>query len=181
MERMTYRGVVWPQNPARLSVVWQRQLPEHTIPFGDPVFQDLGEQSLTVEGEGIFRGKDAMAKFRALRALQEDGKAGVLKLPGLPAITARLVSLTLVGQYNPDKIGCKFLFREDRAAEAAETETDSSAVGGVHTAAAGDNLWSIAWANSTTVEVLTALNPQIQWPGYLPENTKVVLPCGTRA
>ncbi|MFR1213831.1 MAG: LysM peptidoglycan-binding domain-containing protein [Acutalibacteraceae bacterium] len=40
----------------------------------------------------------------------------------------------------------------------------------------GENLWTIAQKEYTTVEELLQLNPHIVWPSYLTEGLQVTLP-----
>ncbi len=174
-DRMEFRGFRWPQNPTSLTIAHERRIQEHTLPFWGSLLQDLGKQKRTVTGEGVLKGCRAAEQFQRLRGFCEDGKAGVLRMLGLPPMMAKLVELELIGKFTPDKIGYRFTFWEDPwAALPADTEPGLS--GGSYTAAQGDNLWQIANNCDTTAELLLALNPQVQWPGCLPANCQVVLP-----
>ena len=98
-----------------------------------------------------------------------------VKLPGLPPIMARLTELELLPKIVPEKVRYRFVFWEDLSVPLPESAFRQGN-GGAATACDGDNLWQIANEHRTAVEVLLALNPAVQWPGYLQEGQQVMLP-----
>ena len=170
--RMRFRNFCWPQAPETLKITHGRRIAEQKPAYHTGILQDLGEETVTVSGEGVFRGDGAEAHFSALKKLCTD-EAGVLKMPGLPPFMARLIKLERIGQITPQKIGYRFLFLEDpEAVMPEETETEIK----VCLALENDTLWRIANQYHTTADVLLKKNPHIQWPGCLPEGTRVMLP-----
>lgn len=172
VQLMEFAGFRWPQNPAALSVSHARQVKEQAVPYGGEILQDMGRRSIVVTGEGVLKGGRAPMQFETLRNFYETGTVDVLKIMGLPPIMAKLTKLELIGKFNPDKLGYRFTFCEDVTVPLPEKKVRH---GGVYTAAEGDNLWQIANEHGTTVTVLQAKNPQIQWPGFLPEGMQVTL------
>ena len=175
MQMMEFHGFRWPQNPASLSVSHRRQIKEHMVPYQGGVLQDFGRRNMVASGEGVLQGSRAMEQFQRLSRFYTDGVVGVLKLPGLPPVMAKLVELELLPKIVPDKVRYRFVFWEDPSASLPE-ESLHGPGGGFVTAADGDNLWQIANEHHTAVEVLLSLNPAVQWPGYLAEGQQVMLP-----
>lgn len=172
VQLMEFSGFQWPQNPTSLSVSHTRQVKAQMLPYNGEVLQDMGKRNIVVTGEGVLKGNRAAMQFETLRKFYESGTVAVLKMMGLPPIMARLTKLELIGKFNPDKLGYRFTFAEDSRVSLPE---ESTQLHGIATAVDGDTLWVIANKNGTTVELLRAKNPQIQWPGYLAEGTKVML------
>ena len=170
--KMRFGSFCWPKMPETLQITHGRRYAEQKPAYHTGILQDLGEETVTVSGEGVFRGGGAEAYFSALKALCS-GEAGLLKMPGLPPFMARLVKLERIGQITPQKVGYRFLFLKDHEASMPE-KTETAA--GVCLALANDTLWRIANQHHTTADVLLEKNPHIQWPGCLPEGTQVMLP-----
>ena len=171
-QKMQFAEFIWPQNPASLSVSHARQMQAYAVPYGGELLQDMGKRNIVITGEGVLKGCRAAAQFAELKALQDSAAVDMLCISGLPPIMARLTELELVGKFNPDKIGYRFTFQEDRSVPLPAMKTQRRTI---HTAAEGENLWAIANQYHTSVEILRRENPQIQWPGYLPAGTQVTV------
>lgn len=175
MPYLEFCDFCWQQNPTTLSVSHARQTQVQSVPYLGDIVQDFGKRRITVTGEGVFVGDRAISLFQQLSQFYREETVGVLKLLGLPPIMAKLVELELVGKINPDKVGYRFVFWEDMTTPLPKSAQESLDRGYV-VAGEADNLWQIANESHTTVERLLSKNPTIQWPGYLKEGQKVMLP-----
>ena len=145
------------------------------IPFHGSVMQDYGEQKRIIKGEGEFSGKRCMETYQKLAALFESGESGVLLLPNFPALIAKPVSLSYVAVTRPDILRYQFVFWEDSRNSVAAPETSQFCIH-VTVKEDGENVWTIAQKEHTTVEELLRLNPHIVWPSYLTKGMQVTLP-----
>ena len=75
----------------------------------------------------------------------------------------------------PDILRYQFVFWEDSRNSVAVPETSQFRMH-VTVKEDGENLWTIAQKEHTTVEELLRLNPHIVWPSYLTEGLQVTLP-----
>ena len=116
-----------------------------------------------------------METYQKLAALFESGESGVLLLPNFPALIAKPVSLSYVAVTRPDILRYRFVFWEDSRNSVAVPETSQFRMH-VTVKEDGENLWTIAQKEYTTVEELLQLNPHIVWPSYLTEGLQVTLP-----
>lgn len=172
---MQFKDFIWTKNPEKLSVSVTRDIKELEIPFYGAVMQDYGAKKRIISGEGEFSGARCMHTYKALSALFEHGGSGMLKLPDLPDLVAKPVSLSYEATTRPDVLRYKFLFWEDLSEPLPVSDSHSFCFS-VTVKDDGDSLWSIANREHTTVEELVRLNPQISWPSYLCAGERVILP-----
>ncbi len=172
---MRFKDFIWSKNPETLDISITRDIKELSIPFHGSVMQDYGEQKRIIKGEGEFSGKRCMETYQKLAALFESGESGVLLLPNFPALIAKPVSLSYVAVTRPDILRSRFVFWEDSRNSVAVPETSQFRMH-VTVKEDGENLWTIAQKEYTTVEELLQLNPHIVWPSYLTEGLQVTLP-----
>lgn len=170
---MRFKGFSWPKNPGKLQIETQRDLKEHTLPYAGSLMQDYGRKRRKVSGEGVFLGEEALASFQELSAFLEQGGSGLLILPELPAMTAALVKLELVGETTPNAVRYCFEFWEDLSASG---EGARAGTGRSYRCKEGEDVWVIANRYRTQAEAVLAVNPQIQWPNFLREGEVVNLP-----
>ena len=116
-----------------------------------------------------------METYQKLAALFESGESGVLLLPNFPALIAKPVSLSYVAVTRPDILRYQFVFWEDSRNSVAAPETSQFCIH-VTVKEDGENVWTIAQKEHTTVEELLRLNPHIVWPSYLTKGMQVTLP-----
>ncbi len=172
---MQFKNFIWTKNPEKLSVSVTRDMKELEIPFYGAVMQDYGAKKRIISGEGEFCGPQCMHTYQALSALFQQGGSGILKLPDLPALIAKPVSLSYEATTSPHVLRYKFLFWEDLAKPSPVFNGNAFRFS-VLVKDDGESLWSIANREHTTVEELVRLNPQIRWPSYLHAGERVILP-----
>lgn len=172
LQMMKFKNFQWPQNPAELHAARERNIRELRIPFMGGILQDYGRKKRVITGAGEFNGSRCLSEYQQLEALFAAGGSGLLSLPGAEPFMATLVSLEKIEKPMPNCVTYRFVFWEDQsAAVTAQTSQHS-----FHICEKDENLWQIAAAYATTVEKLTALNPQIPWPNQLEEGERVILP-----
>lgn len=171
LQIMKFKNFQWPQNPAELHVARERDIRELRMPFLGGTLQDYGRKKRVVTGAGEFNGSRCLSSYQQLESLFAAGGSGLLSLPGAEPFMATLVSLEKIERSLPNCIAYRFVFWEDQSAAAAIEMTKHS----FHICEKNEDLWQIATANGTTVEKLTALNPQIPWPNQLEEGERVIL------
>ncbi len=113
-----------------------------------------------------------METYQKLAALFESGESGVLSLPNFPAFIAKPVSLSYMTVTRPDILRYQFVFWEDSKNSVSVPEISRFRMH-VTVKEDGENLWTIAQKEHTTVEELLRLNPHIVWPSYLTEGLQV--------
>lgn len=172
---MKFRDFVWTKNPEKLSISIARDIKEFEIPYDSAVMQDYGTKKRIISGEGEFVGERCIKTYEALSALFEDGKSGVLKLPDLPILLAKPVSLSYIATAKPNVLRYQFLFWEDFS-QPVPLSTGNPFRLHYTVTEDGESLWSIANQEHVAIESLLQLNPQINWPSYLTAGQKVVLP-----
>lgn len=172
---MKFKDFVWTKNPEKLSVSIKRDVKELQIPFYGAIMQDYGAKKRVISGEGEFVGDQCLQTYKALSALFEEGNSGVLKLPDLPALIAKPISLSYVATTRPNVLRYQFMFWEDLSKPLPIPEVNPYRL---HYTVKedGENLWYIANEEHTTVEELLQLNPQMKWPSCLIAGEQVILP-----
>lgn len=172
---MKFKDFVWSKNPETLSISVTRDIKELSIPFYGSMMQDYGENKRIIKGEGEFSGKRCMDTYQKLAALFERGESGVLLLPNFSPLVAKPISLSYMAVTRPDVLRYQFTFWEDSKGTVAVPETSQFHMH-ITVKEDGENLWTIAQKEHTTVEELLRLNPHIAWPSYLTEGLQVTLP-----
>ena len=172
---MKFKDFVWTKNPEKLSVSITREVKELQIPFYGAVMQDYGAKKRVISGEGEFVGEQCLQTYQALAALFDKGDSGVLKLPDLPELVAKPVSLSYIATTRPNVLRYQFLFWEDLS-QPLPTPAVNPFRFHYTVKEEEENLWLLANREHTTVEKLLQLNPQITWPSYLSVGEQVVLP-----
>lgn len=169
---MSFKNYIWPRNPETVTVSRTKNVGKYPIPHAGNVLQDFGAGSRTVRGSGAFSGEGCEEEFRKLAALFTQEGAGQLLLPGMAPFSAVFSSLTQKGDPRPNHIGYEFEFLEDGSAPKAESVVSDPAT---YFCKENDTMFSIAAMYGTDVDSLHDWNPDIQWPDFPGEGTKVTI------
>lgn len=190
---MQFKSFVWPHNPRRYRIVYQRTLVQKKLPFGRYHLQNLGLQGRVLRGEGEFVGPTAYQDFKALAGVFYEETAGVLIHPVWQGVRAYFTELSLQQEPRVDYVRYEFAFLECAEDEGAAPllrvtpesggASSSAGVGGgsggngrTHTVRAGESLWAIAQQYRTSVSLLLDCNPQIKNPNRISIGEVVRLP-----
>ena len=170
---MKFRTYQWPHNPETIVVEYRRIWKEWSTPFAGNTIQDFGCGGRSVAGEGEFFGSNCTKGLPGFGEAAGGRKTRLLTLPNFSPFSARLISLGLTGQAEPNLLHYRFEFREENG---SWDEDGAGIIGEEYTASEGENLWEIADRFQTTVGILLERNPEIRWPNWLEEGEKVLLP-----
>lgn len=164
---MRFDGYTWPHNPRSLTLESGRRTIEFAPPLRDAGMTLAGERITAVEGTGEWYGGDALSQYAELYALYRRGGVGVLAIPGLEAMHACFVSLTLTAAPSDGVPGYRFRF-ERAAAPQAEQPTQYTVTSGD-----GESLWDVSYRLGIGIDQLVELNPQIRYPDAVMINERV--------
>ncbi len=172
---MKFKDFIWSKNPETFNISITRDIKELSDSFS--WFRDAGLRRTETNNQRRRRvfGKRCMETYQKLAALFESGESGVLSLPNFPAFIEKPVSLSYMTVKRPDILRYQFVFWEDSKNSVSVPEISWFRMH-VTVKEDGENLWTIAQKEHTTVEELLRLNPHIVWPSYLTEGLQVTLP-----
>lgn len=112
MQKMSYKGWAWPENPEKYEEFYQCE-PVYTKNSQKVwVFQGMGPRKLTIKGEGVFCGKDAFSDFKALSALFYNEGSGELIHPVWGSIQAYFTELEMTQEPKENEIAYRFTFQQ---------------------------------------------------------------------
>ena len=185
---MRYKDYIWPHNPATYSIVYERQVAVHKVPFGRYYMQDLGMGCRVMRGQGEFAGDGAYDEFKRLASVFYNDGPGLLIHPLWQISNAYFTSLKLEQEPLPDYVRYSFEFRERYDGYNEELTALGSTRGAVPTAGktqqenictvvSGDTLWGIAQRYDVALEELLRVNPGIKNPNLIRVGDRVVIPC----
>lgn len=80
MDKLVYRGFVWPHNPHTYKEEYIRE-PQYYKEDGITYYDSMGPMRRIITGSGVFFGEDAFQQFEALADLFAEGEAGDLLHP----------------------------------------------------------------------------------------------------
>lgn len=166
---MRFKNYIWPHNPKRFEIGFERKISCMKLPFSGHVVQDLGSCARVFSGEGEFFGEDAYAQFRRLAEVFNEGGAGLLSHPLWPSVSAVFQKLSLLEEPGENYVRYSFRFVEysdggtAQSLSAAETGTQ----GGVYTVAEGDCIGKVARKIGISSDRLMRLNPEIKNPNLI--------------
>ena len=112
MQKMSYKGWAWPQNPEKYEEFYLREPVYAKNSQKVWVFQGMGPRKLTVKGEGVFCGEDAFSDFKALSALFSNEGSGELVHPVWGSMQAYFTELEMTQEPRENEISYRFTFRE---------------------------------------------------------------------
>lgn len=176
---MRYKSYIWPHNPSRYQIDFERPVAVHKVPYGRHCIQDLGMGSRRMQGEGEFAGEGAYEQMKALAEVFYQGGPGLLIHPVWQSSSVYFTQLHLLQEPTPDYVRYSFTFQEDfggyeqaivgRRTEQKEEQT-------IHTVAQGESLWTLARTYGVEMTALTAANPWLKNPNLLRVGDRVVIP-----
>ena len=112
MQRMSYKGWVWPQNPEKFEQKYLREPVYYKNSQKVWVFAGMGPLKRTIRGEGAFYGNDAFSDFKALAALFANEASGELVHPVWGTVQAYFTELEMTQEPRENEISYRFAFRE---------------------------------------------------------------------
>lgn len=181
LSAMRYKGYVWPHNPGRYEIGFQRDVASRAVPFGEYTLQQMGRRHRILRGSGAFVGENAYAEFKKLASVFYDPTPGLLIHPLWDAAMAYFVALELEQEPTENYVAYRFEFWEcsegvRTALEPLRSAADAPAGTAARTEDGGERYYEAVWgdcclgiaaANGLTLEALLALNPQIKNPNLL--------------
>ena len=170
---MSYKSYVWPFNPQKIEMKFEKNIREIKIPLSASILQDLGRGKRMITGKGEFIGSSSMTEFNRLAEVFAQSGNGMLKLTWIQPFLAVFSSLKMIGEPKPDCVIYEFEFLESTDSNKTPSGVPDTEI---YVCAGGESLWSVANCYATTVDQLKALNPMIRWPNFLKAGQKVVLP-----
>ena len=93
MDKMQFRGFVFPHNPQSITVSSSAQVAAYFCPGLGEYTQDMGRRGRTVRCGGCFFGENAaqaLAQLSRFRQEADGGRTGMLYLPGVEPFMATL-------------------------------------------------------------------------------------------
>lgn len=111
MDKLTYKGFVWPQNPTEYCQHYQRKPTYAEDETGRDVFLGLSGRRYTITGSGVFTGENACTYFSHLAALCDDPLAGPLVHPVWGTVSAFLTELQMEQDARENCISYSFTFQ----------------------------------------------------------------------
>lgn len=115
MDFMQFRDYMFRHNPEKISVKTGAALAEHFCPGKGGVTQDMGQKPREIKCEGCFTGNDmseALAEAYEFRRKCGE-KPGVLRIPGIEPMNARLREFALALSGDGRIIPYTLLFLEE--------------------------------------------------------------------
>lgn len=167
---MRFCGYTFHHNPATLKIEHTGRLRELEHPYSLPYAEHLGNRLRRVTGEGELYGADCIAQFLKIKDLFENGEAGLLSLPRIPAMYAYLKELTMTAEPKEDILTYRFLFVEAHLPEREESSRES-----YETIVDCESLWDISYRFGVPIDTLVQLNPQIGYIDTIAEGVSVRL------
>ena len=139
---MRFKNYIWPHNPKRFEIGFERKISCMKLPFSGHVVQDLGSCARVFSGEGEFFGEDAYAQFRRLAEVFNEGGAGLLSHPLWPSVSAVFQKLSLLEEPGENYVRYSFRFVEysDGGTAQSLSAAEMGTQGGVYTVVEGDSI-----------------------------------------
>ena len=111
MQKMSYKGWVWPENPEKYEEFYLREPVYAKNSQKVWVFKGMGPRKLTVKGEGVFCGKDAFSDFKALAALFSNTESGELVHPVWGSVQAYFTELEMTQEPKENYVAYRVEFQ----------------------------------------------------------------------
>ncbi len=107
MEKMSYKGWVWPQNPEVFQMSCIRT-PRHRKSSGVYVYKGLSDLKRTFSGNGVFLGSNAFADFKALAEMVSSTESGELVHPVWGTFQAYLTEVEMTQEPRENEVSYRF-------------------------------------------------------------------------
>lgn len=154
--KMSFKDFIFPVNPSFVRVLHSRAAAVCRIPYHKNRVHDMGVQTRVISGSGEFFGRNCESDFCRLKAIFEQGGAGMLYIPSQKPVYALFDTLELDSTELDGVIKYSFRFIE---CPEQEHRTKDYMLGN------GENcMWDLAFLCGTPIEELMALNPDISRP-----------------
>ncbi len=111
MEKMSFKGWAWPQNPEVFQMSCIRT-PNYKKSSGVYVYKGLSDLKRTFSGNGVFLGSTAFADFQALAAMLSSTESGVLVHPVWGTFQVYFTELEMTQEPRENEVSYRFEFRE---------------------------------------------------------------------
>lgn len=112
MDKLSYKGWKWPQNPERYEQLYVREPVYEKNSSDVVVFTGMGPAKRTFSGSGVFFGSTAFANFKALAALFAQTTSGALAHPVWGTFQAYFTELEMTQEPSENEVAYRFTFRE---------------------------------------------------------------------
>lgn len=162
---MSFCGYVWKNNPSNIKIEYPKKYNEDIIPYNKSVLQDVSLKRRIISGSGEFFGDDCFEQFKALHILLEKKKSGILSIPNIDQIFAKICSLEITAENINNLIEYKFVFLEDYP--------NNSQYIPKTVIAQNECLWDIANKLDINIDKLVILNPSVKRPDLKLNNKEV--------
>lgn len=162
---MSFCDFIWKNNPSVIKIEHLRNLNEDIIPYSKTALQDTGKRKRVISGSGEFYGEDRFEQFNNLHKLFEQGTSGMLSLPHLEPVWAKIYSLEITKDAVENILSYKFVFWEDYV-----SKTDYS---DKFVTVNGECLWDIANRLNINIEKLIEFNIFVKRPDVKLYNREV--------
>ena len=165
---LRFRGYSLKYNPIKLEIKNCFEKCSYKLPERGTKVVNVRRVPVVCTGVGEFCGEDCIEQYRELENLFNEGRKGVLALPGMRPYEAWFTSLEFVGDDTKDVLTYRFEF--------TQADTDSQMHSGeIHICKEGETLYDIAYEYGVRVENLVKLNPYIRRPDELKAGEQVRL------
>lgn len=112
MQKMTYRGWAWPENPEKMEQTYLREPVYVQNEQKVWIFSGMGPLKRTIRGEGSFYGSNAYSDFKALALLFANNTVGELIHPVWGTVKAYFTELEMIMEPRENEVSYRFTFRE---------------------------------------------------------------------
>lgn len=152
MIRLKYKDLEFPQNPAAVTVKWEKDISERSLLSAGSAVEEIAQKAAKITASGKLFGKDGKKTAAALSALYHDPGAGPLMLPDGTFFYAYFSSLSIKENAAEDSVSYELGFTEEKSGRTYKrTRTFVFAK-------AGENCFDIAAANCVKTESIMELN-----------------------
>lgn len=108
--KLSFKGHSFEINPKTLLFQHSRNLSVYASPFGNTIFQDLGELPMTITCEGVFHGNDVFSQYETIHLLLSHKGTGLLYIPNHKPIYAIFHKLDVTASPTPNLLYYKAEF-----------------------------------------------------------------------
>lgn len=179
---MKFKSFKWPNNPEVVDITYGKRLVKHDFPeITGSETEDLGSESRTFSGSGVFFGRNAYKNFTALQKLYREMTPGNLYHPTWGNYTVRFTNLKAKEVAYPNYVEYEFEFIEHIniskvvTVKKVKPKAAPSSSHTIYTVVKGDCLWKISrryygagrhWRRIANANKGLIKNPDLIYPGW---------------